>query len=228
MNNDSYSGNLALCRDSPISATANPCDPNEPANFVAYEDDADCEGKDYTSQRHYARSNGTYSRGTDPTAALYVSIAVIPGRKTYDRKQVDVSYTGVSIDVKDEGGVYVLFVDGPKSQPTSRLFQVVPSNRVSILWLIPQIVVITVGEILFSVTGYEFTYTQAAPSMKALVQAIWLLTTAMGDAIIVLIAALNPFSDLAVQSFAYAGLMLGVIFVFALLAHYHYEYKYYG
>lgn len=44
--------------------------------------------------------------------------------------------------------------------------------------------------------------------MKALVQALWLLTTAIGDSIIVIITVINPFSNAATQFFAYAGLYL--------------------
>lgn len=43
--------------------------------------------------------------------------------------------------------------------------------------------------------------------MKSVVQALWLLTTAIGDSIIVLITALDLFDDMAVQFFAYAGIM---------------------
>ena len=35
---------------------------------------------------------------------------------------------------------------------------------------------LTAGEILFSITGLEFAFTQAPASMKALLQAAWLLT----------------------------------------------------
>ncbi|KIH68941.1 hypothetical protein ANCDUO_00715 [Ancylostoma duodenale] len=91
-------------------------------------------------------------------------------------------------------------------QPVKHINQVVQSNSVSILWQIPQIVIITAAEILFSITGYEFAYSQSAPSMKALVQALWLLTTAIGDSIIVLITALNLFSNMATEFFAYAGI----------------------
>lgn len=122
--------------------------------------------------------------------------------------------------------------------------EIVPYNTVSILWQIPQFVIITTAEILFSITGYEFAYSQAAPSMKALVQALWLLTTAVGDSIIVLIAVLDLFSDQAVQAFVYAGsiyfllfrrffnpsflgAMLVVIIIFALMSIFYYDYKYY-
>jgi hypothetical protein len=45
--------------------------------------------------------------------------------------------------------------------------QLVRPNSVNILWQLPQLFVMTVGEILFSVTGLEFSYSQAAPSMKS-------------------------------------------------------------
>lgn len=41
--------------------------------------------------------------------------------------------------------------------------------------------------------------------MKALVQALWLFTTSIGDSIIVLITALNLFSNMATEFFVYAG-----------------------
>jgi solute carrier family 15 (oligopeptide transporter), member 1 len=53
------------------------------------------------------------------------------------------------------------------------------------MWLFPQYLVITLGEIMFSVTGLEFSYSQAPPSLKSVVQAAWLLTVAFGNAIII-------------------------------------------
>lgn len=56
-----------------------------------------------------------------------------------------------------------------------------------ILWLLPQYIVITAGEIMFAITGLEFSYSQAPVSMKSVLQACWLLTTAFGNLIIVII-----------------------------------------
>ncbi|KAK6054846.1 hypothetical protein COOONC_07648 [Cooperia oncophora] len=63
--------------------------------------------------------------------------------------------------------------------------------------------------------------------MKALVQALWLLTTAVGDSIIVLITALDLFSNMATEFFAYAGAMFVVISIFAMMSIFYYEYNYY-
>ena len=68
---------------------------------------------------------------------------------------------------------------------SSQLFTLSAPNSISILWLLPQYLVITLGEIMFSVTGLEFSYSQAPASLKSVVQAAWLLTVAFGNAIII-------------------------------------------
>jgi len=77
---------------------------------------------------------------------------------------------------------------------------------------------IGISEIFASVTGYEYAYTKAPPSMKSFVQSMFLLTNAFGSAIS---EALNPvlydpaiqwmFVGLAVSSFI-AGCLIWVLF----------------
>lgn len=62
-----------------------------------------------------------------------------------------------------------------------------------IIWQLPQIVVITAAEIMFSVTGLEFSFTQAPQSMKSVLQACWLLSVAIGNMLVVVIAELKYF-----------------------------------
>lgn len=40
---------------------------------------------------------------------------------------------------------------------------------------------------MFSVTGLEFSFTQAPESMKSVIQGCWLLTVAFGNVIVVII-----------------------------------------
>ena len=54
-------------------------------------------------------------------------------------------------------------------------------NNVSILWQIPQITLLAIAEILLSVTGYDFCYSNSSASCKALIMALFLMTTAAGD-----------------------------------------------
>lgn len=54
-------------------------------------------------------------------------------------------------------------------------------NSVHIVWQIPQYVIMTIAELLISITGLEFVYSQAPKSMKGTLAAMWCLTTAFGD-----------------------------------------------
>merc|ERR1712061_217520 len=68
------------------------------------------------------------------------------------------------------------------------------ANSVHMMLLLPQYIILTCGEILFSITGLEFAYTQSPASMKAVVQALYLLTTAGGNLIDwIVVAALSPY-----------------------------------
>ncbi|CAD5210150.1 unnamed protein product [Bursaphelenchus xylophilus] len=95
---------------------------------------------------------------------------------------------------------------------------IVRPNSVSVLWQLPQYMVMTWGEILFSVTGLEFSYSQASPSMKSVLQAIWLMTTFFGNVIDMSISGSHLIREPEIEFFVYAFLMLVVIGVFVLIA----------
>lgn len=61
-----------------------------------------------------------------------------------------------------------------------------PPNSIHMLLLIPQYLVITTGEIMFSITGLEFSYSQAPNSMKSVLQSMWLVTVAFGNVIVII------------------------------------------
>jgi POT family proton-dependent oligopeptide transporter len=71
---------------------------------------------------------------------------------------------------------------------------VAAGERITILWQILPYVVLTVGEILVSVTGLEFAYTQAPLTMKSVIQSFWNLTTAAANLVVALASALKFFS----------------------------------
>jgi len=62
------------------------------------------------------------------------------------------------------------------------------SGQISVLWQLPQYIIITAGEIMVSITGLEFAYTQAPDSMKSLIMAGWQLTVAFGNLLVVVVA----------------------------------------
>lgn len=81
----------------------------------------------------------------------------------------------------------------------------------------------TAGEVMFSVTGLEFAYSQAPATMKSLLQACWLLTVAFGNVIVVIIAEAKIFQSQAYEFFLFAILMFIDMAIFGVLAM---KYKY--
>uniref|UniRef100_A0A1I8AW98 Oligopeptide transporter 1 n=1 Tax=Steinernema glaseri TaxID=37863 RepID=A0A1I8AW98_9BILA len=137
----------------------------------------------------------------------------------------------VVLKITGQGGVYTLTVakDGNLLDLTVKknvfnVHTVVPKNHVNIVWQLPQYVIITAAEILFSITGLEFSYGQAAPSLKSVVTAIWLITVAVGDMIIIIIDKIVKIDDLAVIMFVFGAAMVVVIGVFTLMSIFYYEY----
>ena len=68
-----------------------------------------------------------------------------------------------------------------------------------------------------SVTGLEFSFTQAPPSHKSAVLALFFLTTTAGNVLDAVVTALNVLGGTA-QFLAFAALMLAVSGVFMLSA----------
>eukprot|EP00047_Mylnosiga_fluctuans_P017522 m.62122 g.62122 ORF g.62122 m.62122 type:complete len:715 (-) comp7121_c0_seq1:80-2224(-) len=97
-------------------------------------------------------------------------------------------------------------------------------NAVSILWQVPQYIIATCGEILFSITGFEFAYTEAPENMKAVLQAFWLMTTAFGSGIIIVILLIVNFSSDSAMLFAFAVAIFAVFVLFTALT-WNYRYR---
>ena len=70
--------------------------------------------------------------------------------------------------VSRRGGDVQTFVDRVGAPPSA-------------LWQLPQYVLLTVGEVLVSVTGLEFSYTQAPKTMRSTIMSLWLLAIALGN-----------------------------------------------
>lgn len=123
------------------------------------------------------------------------------------------------------------------------------ANDVNIFLLLPQYIVITAGEVMNSVTGLEFAYTQAPKSMKSVVQemieiknknqisyfrkkqafksakkSFWLLTTCLGNIIDIFLVELKLHPTQSGEYFILSAIMAGSTSVFILLSIFYYEY----
>lgn len=76
--------------------------------------------------------------------------------------KVDFKLILKDIDLKI-GGVYAILTDGKDAE----IITVTKENSVTMLWLIPQYVIMTLGEVMYSVTGLQFSYNEAPESMRS-------------------------------------------------------------
>ncbi|XP_027843456.2 peptide transporter family 1-like [Aphis gossypii] len=97
-------------------------------------------------------------------------------------------------------------------------------NFIHIAWQLPQIIVMTAAEIMFSITTLEFAFTQAPTSMKSLLAAVNLLTVAFGNLIVVIVSEVRFFENQAYEYLLFAGLMVLDMIIFILMS-FTYKYK---
>ncbi|KAF7989211.1 hypothetical protein HCN44_007741 [Aphidius gifuensis] len=123
------------------------------------------------------------------------------------------------------GGVYTLIVDiaHDSKDPSAKLLTIRPPNSMHVLWLIPQYIILAMAEVLFAVTGLEFAFTQAPGTMKSLLQASWVLTTAIGNLLVSVISAFKLFNSKVYEAYFYVVLMVIAMSVFTLMTRF-YEY----
>lgn len=95
-----------------------------------------------------------------------------------------------------------------------------PEKTVGVMWQVIPYLIMTTSEVLVSVTGLEFAYTQAPRAMKSTIMGFWLLTVALGNK---LVSVLATFEGLPLVRFfwLFAGLMAGAATVFSVLAYFY-------
>lgn len=98
-------------------------------------------------------------------------------------------------------------------------------ESVTVMWQIIPYIIMTLAEVMVSVTGLEFAYTQAPKPMKSTIMGFWLLSVSLGN---VLVAYLSRFQDLSLVNFfwVFAGLMALAALLFAVFSLF-YKYKEY-
>lgn len=71
---------------------------------------------------------------------------------------------------------------------------------------------------MYSVTGLQFSYTQAPESMRSVLQGFWQLTVAFGNLIVTIIVGAKIFESQTYEFALFAGLMFVDMGLFAWLA----------
>ncbi len=87
-------------------------------------------------------------------------------------------------------------------------------------WQLIPYFIITLAEVMVSITGLEFAYSQAPKKMKSVIMGFWLLNVTIGN---LLVALLAGFHGLPLVSFflVFAGLMMAAALLFGLRAAFY-------
>lgn len=119
------------------------------------------------------------------------------------------------------GSAYTYVIRTQDGCPKEKEFQDISPNTINMALQIPQYFLMTCGEVVFSVTGLEFSYSQAPSNMKSVLQAGWLLTVAVGNIIVLIVAGAGQFSEQWAEYILFAALLLVVCIIFAIMARFY-------
>ncbi len=86
------------------------------------------------------------------------------------------------------------------------------------LWQFVQYFIMTMAEVLVSITGLEFAYTQAPRAMKSTIMSFWLLCVTMGNLLVAFLAPLQKKAELSEFFWLFAVLMAAAATIFMFLA----------
>ncbi|XP_051564224.1 solute carrier family 15 member 2 [Myxocyprinus asiaticus] len=126
----------------------------------------------------------------------------------------------IDLGLLDFGAFYTVILKGGRDDLTFKKMEDIQANNIHIAWQIPQYVFLTAGEVMFSITGLEFSYSQAPASMKSVLQAGWLMTVAFGN-VIVLIVAEGAGMEQWVEFLLFACLLVAVSIIFSIMAYFY-------
>jgi POT family proton-dependent oligopeptide transporter len=97
----------------------------------------------------------------------------------------------------------------------------VGTGQIHAVWQVGQYLFLTVAEVLVSITGLEFAYTQAPRAMKSTIMGFWLACIAMGNILVAFLAPLQKRLPLSQFFWLFAGLMLVAAVLFSILARFY-------
>ena len=91
------------------------------------------------------------------------------------------------------------------------------SGKISVLWQFFPYLIITQSEVMVSITGLEFAYTQAPRRMKSTIMGFWLLSVALGNKLVAVVSR-DTTMELAQFFWLFAGLMALAAILFGIRA----------
>lgn len=138
--------------------------------------------------------------------------------------KLQTSFSGMSRDVFE-----LELLDAENSEDTfyqnsafyikynNEIHQLATGRTFPYLYIVPQYLIVTLAEILVSITALEFGYTQSSKTMKSLINSFWLLTQSFGNVIIILMKSLMKDYSRAEQLLSSAGMALITTLIFSFM-----------
>ncbi len=83
-------------------------------------------------------------------------------------------------------------------------------SKINVMWQFFPYLVITVAEVMISITGLEFAYTQAPRAMKSSIMSIWLLTVFFGNLITAYVSKVNFFPTASAGYFMFFAALMAL------------------
>ena len=94
-------------------------------------------------------------------------------------------------------------------------------GQVHAIWQVWQYLIMTTAEVLVSVTGLEFAYTQAPRAMKSTLMGFWLFFVSAGNVLVAAMAPLQKQMPLSDFFFVFAAAMAGAALIFSVQARFY-------
>ncbi|XP_048455216.1 solute carrier family 15 member 2, partial [Rhincodon typus] len=128
----------------------------------------------------------------------------------------------VDVGLIDFGAAYTLILGKTPKDHSLKIWKTedIKANIMHVAWQIPQYVLMSAGEVMFSITGVEFSYSQAPLNMKAVLQSGWLLTVAFGNVVVIIVAKAAYLEQWA-EFLLFACLLFAVSIIFSIMAYFY-------
>jgi hypothetical protein len=94
-------------------------------------------------------------------------------------------------------------------------------NQINFGYQFFQYFLISVAEIMFSISGLAFAYSQAPESMKSVLQAVWILTFGIGDLIVIIVAESNFIKNQVNEYLLFSFLILISTLIFGFMSYFY-------
>jgi POT family proton-dependent oligopeptide transporter len=95
------------------------------------------------------------------------------------------------------------------------------TSKIPVLWQFVPYLIITQAEVMVSITGLEFAYTQAPTRMKSTIMGFWLLTVSFGNVLVAAMTKYIPNMELQQFFWMFAALMGAAAVLFGIRARFY-------